>query len=446
MLAAGLFYALALSYAHANYLNPVWEYYYFTYSPPGPAGYALILMLTSIGALWMPLRAHSASSIVLIMLYIVVYVPTIVITLGLRPLSDNPHVFLVIALCVCFTYVCVLVGSRSNANRDGMKVPSKQFEVGLVIAWIVCTIVLLASYGSIMRFAGLDEIYEQRAAASDANVLLAYTRTYYSDVFSSALIALGLTKPKKLYLALGFAGCLMTYMIAAQKTIFLLPLVIPALYVMLKSRHRFLGSTAFLVTVLSFSVIVAVRHYEDNILAFIYSGEFVLRTLAIPGSTLSEYSEVFGNDGYTWWSHVKGISLLISPPVHFASHPAWPGLGYIVGEYFHGRAEVNENANLFASDGVAAAGVFGMWAISTVLAIYLRVLDRATRGWNPRLAVLLIFPLANDLTNGPLFTVLLSFGGIFWVVFARFFTTPKAAPPTASRRPRRCGIGVLSPN
>jgi hypothetical protein len=138
--------------------------------------------------------------------------------------------------------------------------------------------------------------------------------------------------------------------------------------------------------------------------------------LGLPGLTFSQYYDLFSAGGFTWWSHIKGLSLLIPAPEAYVEDAAWPNLGYMIGDRLYGSIEYNANANLFSGDGVAAAGPLGVGLIAIVLAIWLVWLDRLSQGWNRGFAILVILPIGLSLTNGHLFTTLLSFGGLFWMV------------------------------
>ena len=83
LLLATWLYSISLSRAHSGYLNEYWEYYGFTYRPMNLIDIFLSFGLITIGAIAMPISYTRASSIVLMLLYIVVYVPTITLTMAL---------------------------------------------------------------------------------------------------------------------------------------------------------------------------------------------------------------------------------------------------------------------------------------------------------------------------------------------------------------------------
>jgi hypothetical protein len=153
----------------------------------------------------------------------------------------------------------------------------------------------------------------------------------------------------------------------------------------------------------------------DNAVAGLVSLYIVFRTVAVPGAMFWQYHDVFAASGHTWWSNVKGVSSFVEAPRAFLGDPNWPQLGYIVAAEVLGM-DSNSNANLFAYDGLAAAGAPGVLVVCLVFGAWLLLLDRLARRFDPRFTVLVSTPIAFALTNGSLPTILLSFGGLFWLV------------------------------
>jgi hypothetical protein len=124
-------------------------------------------------------------------------------------------------------------------------------------------------------------------------------------------------------------------------------------------------------------------------------------------------------EGFTFWSHVRGLDLVVPVPASFVGDPAWPALGRVMGDRVYGSADVNANANLFSGDGVAAAGAVGVMVMGILFTAWIVMIDRVSARWDRRFALLVIVPVALSLTNGHFFTTLMSFGGLFWLgVFA----------------------------
>ena len=111
---------------------------------------------------------------------------------------------------------------------------------------------------------------------------------------------------------------------------------------------------------------------------------------------------------------------MVAQPAAYLTDPSWPNLGYMVGDRVYGNSAVNANANLFAWDGLASAGALGVLVIGVIAAAWLRMFDLMSRSVNKEFVILVTLPLAMTLSNGSLFTVLLSFGGLFWLAIFWF--------------------------
>ncbi len=425
VLASWLF-AGAIHFVHLAYLHPVWEYYGFTLAPLGASEFFLMAALVTYGALSMPKFIDSPSAVVLLMLYVVVYVPAIVITLSLDTNRLERYLVSLLTLAIAFGVSCLAARAKSSTPAS-THLPDCRFIRAVFIGWVILCALLIAAYLPIMTFSGLDDIYAQRAAGASTNIWMGYAQTYFGNVASPALIALGLTKSRLRWVLVGTAGCVIIYMINAQRTIFLLPIAMIGLDRLLTSKRPLLHTTAFPMLLLAALVVWATMFNEDNVVASILALFLVFRTLSIPGLTFSQYHDLFATEGYTWWSHIKGLDLFIPPPPLLAKDPSWPGLGYIVGDRVYSNVENNVNANLFSGDGLAAAGPFGVIVIGLVFAMWLMALNRATRSWDARFSTLVALPLGIALTNGHFFTTMLSFGGIFWLLVFYFYKPPSGA-------------------
>ena len=419
LLFATWIYTFALHVAHVKYLNPAWEYYGLTYRPVDLSEAAIMAFLVTFAAMVLPIKLARASSVVLLLLFAVVYVPTVVITLGLDEDRIERYGFSLLTLGLAFGIAC-MAGRLPTRREHAAQLPGVIFTRVFLWIWLVCCVVLVYSYSSIMTMAGLDDVYEQRAAGASTSLLISYMQTYFSNVLSPALIALGLIQRKYWVVLIGVVGCVIMYMITAQRTIFLLPFVIIGLHYFLKSGRAILRSSAFPLFLLTILVLLCATYYADNSVVSFFATYLVFRTLALPGLTFSQYFDAFGTYGLTWWSHIKGFDLFISAPDFFASNPSWPNLGFIVGELAYGNVENNVNANLFSGDGLAAAGPVGVLVIGVVFAVWIVLLDRVTRGWDNTFAILVTLPLGLSLTNGHLSTMMLSFGGLFWLLIFQF--------------------------
>lgn len=408
----------ALNFAHANYLYPVHEFWGFPFYPMGVVEWLFLISATAVASLTLPHYVNRPSALVLLILYLLVYLPSLTITLATKPDALDSYGYELVALV--FGFGCVGIGTRafahSNRGRSQRVLLGRQSQVFLLLVFLALFFFILFSFRDVIRFVGLDDIYVQRAAGRSRNLLEAYSQTYLGYVFSPAVFAIGLLRKNYIFLALGMAGFALMFGVTAERSIFLLPLAIAGLHLIMRSRLASKALASW--TILSLAVVVMIAvYFEGSHRAFeVLALYLVFRVVAIPGSMFWQYSDVFSGVGQTYWSNVTGVSLLIDVPTVFAGAQNWPQLGYLVAREIL-NLESNSNANLFAYDGIAAAGAMGILAASFFLGSWLVVLDRVTKGADPVFVLLITFPMAFSLTNGSVFSLMLSFGGFFWIAF-----------------------------
>ncbi len=420
LVCAALFYGYSIHYAHVAYLNPVWDYFGFTYVAPHALDLVLMTTLIVAGAMLLPPELVRPSSIIVLLLFTIVYVPTVVLTLSLE--SNRLELYTPSLLMLALGFAAASLGARFRFSQAlEARVPGDTFVFVIFLFWAACCAVLVVNYYDVMTLVSESDVYRQREAGAATSLAMGYVQTYFSDVLSPALIAVGLVKRRWTIACIGTAGCVLMYMITAQRTVMLLPVAMLAVNFALTIRWSFARTASALLVVLGITMIYASAYYKDSAAATLLSIFLVNRTIAFPGLTLSLYYDLFSVNGFTWWSHVKGFDLLVSPPAAYWNDRAWPNLGLMVGDRTFHNVTMNANAHLFAGDGVAAGGAVGVLVVGLALAAWLAWLDYTSRGWDRRFALLVLVPVALALTNGHLFTTLLSFGGLFWMVVFHFF-------------------------
>lgn len=423
---SALFYAYVIHYAHTEYLNPIWEYYGFTYRPVDIYDIFFITCLILCGSIFLPLKLERPSSIILLLLFLIVYIPSIVITMGLNAERISVYGGILVALGFGFSLICYI--TKINCKRQQFNeliFPGKRFIAAFLLAWLLFCVVLISTNYSIMRISALDEIYFQRELGASQSLLMGYIQTYFTSIINPTLIALGLKKNQWILVVIGAIGCLIMYMITAEKSTFMLPFIIITLYLFLNKNILILKSNVFFINIFSLIALYAVTNYQESNTANFISLYFVFRTLSLPGLCFSQYFDLFNTYGFTFWSHVKGLDFIISTPYSYANDPLWPNLGHMIGDRIYSNSENNANANLFSGDGVAAAGSFGIVVISIVFSIWLYFFDLLSRKWSENFVLLVTVPLALKLNNGHFFTTMLSFGGFFWIIVFYLYKSSK---------------------
>lgn len=414
-----LIYAIMFYLSYRHYISVEWGYTGLLFRDLFFGEILVFFLLIAVQGWLMPQFIVTPGSIILWALTVFVFVPSILITpmIGER----DPSTYYAALLSMTFIMFIASFFAKAQLSIEDNPPPSVRFFGGFFVIFVISTVVLFYKYKDIMSFSSIDDVYFQRFAASDASGggLIGYIRTYYLYVFSPLLFSSIFIEKRYWPLSIfGFGGFILTYYIDASKISLIIPIIILAFNVILKFGHKRIwllnAGMAFLTAA---STLLAIFYPAYKLIADL----ILFRSIAIPGQKFAQYADVFDARGYTWWSHVRGISSVVAPPVNFTNDPDWPSLGLIVGAEFHGAASrTNLNANLFAGEGIAAAGSIGVLIVGVAMILYIQAFDAAARGWNRNLVAFISLPLALALTNTHLSTLLLSFGGIFWLVALNF--------------------------
>jgi len=434
LLCAVLFYGFSISVSHALYLSSEQAYWgFFQPSLDGSKIVAMIMML-SVTTLAMPVNFNRASSVILLLLFLLVFVPAIVINLENFDDSLERYGFLMGALALGMTLLFASVRAfGSEPSATPLFVPSKKVASFFFLAWLFCCALLLAIYHDSMSLQSLGDVYDQRAKGAATSLGVGYVQVYFAFLINPFLFAYGLAKHRWPAVALAMCGFLIAYMITAERTVFLLPFAMFLIYQAV--RLRFLTIRHVTALIMGFSTLtLMIALFWRSVGALEKLGfYFLTRLLAYPGVFVAQYYDLFSRLGYTYWSHVSGVNRIVDAPNLLEYDGKWPILGRMLAERSF-NVESNSNASLFATDGAAALGPVGIIVISILLACWLILLDRASRNWNRRFVLPLLLPVALALVNASLFTVLLSFGGIFWTLF--FYGSRVSADPAAPIKPK----------
>ncbi len=387
------------------------------------------ILLVSAVAMLVPLTISRVSSMFLVSMYVVVFIPTIAVTLSSHD-KNGHYVYLACVFTISFMIPCILtlLGTADASGKSAEKLPdnavdqefSSFFDSIIIVLWASSAVILLARYGNLISFVGIEDTYAQRSAGAAQTTFDGYVQTYFLAVFSPYMLARGLMSSASMYrviwLGAGFAGFIIMYGINAQKVALALPAILVAFYLVERFRLDFLRRTSFLIGLACLLAGAAYANYLAAGDGTAIDAVILHRAIGAVAITLPQYFDLFSENGYTWWTHVKGVSSIIAEPPGWTSDPRWPELGYMVGDHVYGDPLHNVNANFFVSDGVAAGGYIGMIVIGSIYGAWLVVIDRLSMRLDRTLVLLMLMPLAITQTNGPFFTTMLSFGGIFWTV------------------------------
>jgi hypothetical protein len=141
------------------------------------------------------------------------------------------------------------------------------------------------------------------------------------------------------------------------------------------------------------------------------SSILMMRTVANGGLLAMQYFEFFSMNPQTNYTHINVVNALTG---------AYPypgtGLGHVIGRYFYGY-EMNANASFWATDGIAAAGLYGVLLATVGCSLVFVALNTFTRRYEPLYVVLCLLPFSVSLLNTSLFSSLWSGGALLLLVF-----------------------------
>jgi hypothetical protein len=284
-----------------------------------------------------------------------------------------------------------------------------------ITGWIILFVLLIAKYHDVMKFSALDSIYQQRELTGAVGSFWGYAQLYFTFFCSTLLMAYGLNNKKWLWYAVGCTGYFVMYLITAEKAQLLFPLFFIGINYLVaaeKNAFKLITNSIFVIAVLIFFVI----YLSERFVIFDFAGFYLFtRIIATPSQFILDYYDFFSTNGYTYFSQIRGMSLLIDPPSIYGLHPKWPQLGWIIGSEFH-DIESNSNATFLASDGAASLGVLGIFIVTLVLCVYLVIINHLSRKFPKSFWSVIFAQQAFILISGSFFSLLLSFGGLLYLL------------------------------
>lgn len=361
------------------------------------------------------------SDLFLFVFNILLLAPTLALGIGVNSLGVEQKAILFLALT--FSFLIIRLAGRFGRGGEffycgsGMR---KSTVYAVLFAWLVIYLALLVKYHSVMRFSSASLIYEQRELTSDVGGLWGYMQLYSTYVFSTLLMAHGLSSNRWRYFIIGSFGYFFMFLVTAEKAHLMSPVFFMTVYYIVGKNIKLTNAASAFLLCASVTMLGVV--FLGDIIAFFDLAGFYIfaRIIAVPGQFILDYYEFFSSNGYTFFSQIRGFDLFVDVPAVYSSNPKWPQLGWIVGAGFHG-IESNSNATFLASDGLASMGGGGMLIMSFVIFVYLVVLNFLTRRGARVFWAIIFAQQAFMLVSGSLFSLMLSFGGFFYLLF--FFSS-----------------------
>lgn len=406
-------YILAVHYAYVAYISPTFEYAHYTYLSPD-----LIKIITTYFLTWSVVLAHRdtqhPSQAAAGLIYVLCYVP---IQLSLLFTVERDYWYICTAqLALAFSMGLIFLFSRSGPAPKQAEVSGfKALDLGLGLLTITTIILIVIANREHMRLVSFADVYEIRSesASIPSNPLVNYLTSWTSYCFISYFYARGIIYKKILHLGIGLVGSLVLYMATGAKvSLLLLPATIGIL-ALWRNGPGFLART--LLVLISLILILVIFIPDDGI--FVWKSILLVRIIGNSGWVASKYFEYFEINGYTYYTHIGPINSI------FKSYPYGDFLlGQVIGIEYSGSAAANFNASFWASDGFAAAGIWGILIITIPVLILLYFINKLMLNFNTRFALAWNTGFFVAMLNLPLSVALLSGGALITLILSWYIS------------------------
>jgi hypothetical protein len=401
---AALF-TLAFHAMYVAYLVPVWKYWGFRYYPADWPWIAFTFCISVLPAAWLVVHMRRPSHLIVWVLYLTVYVPSVMVPVFTRYERDSKTASLLLCMLAGFFLMDRITRLKPIQLPRISAEDSLMWSIAMIVAIALTAYVLVSASGGI-RMVNFSDVYAYRTE-NQQDGFINYAELWLVSVFYPLMITRGLDRRRWKLVVLGSAGQLFLYSVMAMKSVILsVPLFLVVYFVVRRARNYAgivvpAGATALIGIAFLTSLI-------DAPWAFMVGAVVLMRTFGTPGLCTYQYDEFFQNNPWTYLSHAKGFNLIVHYPY---DRPIY----FEMGRYFYNAPELSNNTHFFAQDGIASFGLLGIIAISALAGLIFWILDSAAQGHSRLFSCLLVVYTSINVANVSLFTSLIS-GGVVLIV------------------------------
>jgi hypothetical protein len=431
LVASTLLYILINIYNYYYYLTPVWGYQGFpefnsdrSMGPLISAGLSCIIF----SAIY-PRQITFYSRFVVWFLFFFVFVPSVIIV-AMQGFPADAGYFLIACLTVSLYLIAFIPEGLANAKwrhaacykntlisihntlTSATRGFNSKFEFNLIIVFILFSAALLVFYANVIAVVAITDVYDQRDIVSEYSpnkTLAAYSLQWLIRVIAPLMIAIGIIHRRRFIKYLGFFGLLIGFFVTGSKFIvFLIPLMYAVHYFVLRKDKIVAEDIGKLLAGIMAAMLLLIEIYGEEVegLVGLVLSQVVKRAFSINGMTLGSYYDFFVNNPnpFTFYSHLGPVSWLIDYPYGEF------GIGQVVGHFQVGLYTYDMSAGFWSTDGIAAAGYFGLVLIGLILGVILAIFNRWSANTNLSLLCLSSLGCVWMLADTSVFRVLLSGG------------------------------------
>jgi hypothetical protein len=413
-------YLQILTNVYIERISVTWAYEGLRYSPP-PAGLQSVTwVLAFLPALWLPVALNRPSQVVYWFVYVVVYVPTCVLTLFSSTIQPELLVRFLVCLAICF-FGLGQIYRLPLLQLPQCVLPPLPFWAAMAAFGLVCYAVILSVSGLHLSLVSIEDVYGLRSdyesAVDDFGPILGYVVTWQVSLINPFLIAYGLARKSGLWLALGVGAQVLMYAITGFKLALFSGGIMAFILLALVSRGRWFGIWLLAAVV---ALIVFAVDFDALTESNLWTALLVNRTFALPGVLTGYYFEFFTRNPQA----LLGDSIFRT----FVRYPYDVGIPAVIGSMYPIGTWANAN---FWADAYANFGYVGLFVFTFLLAVVLHAFDSVSERHGLVLPALLSANAASILVNGALLTSLLTNGLGFMI--ALLYVMPRTETHRISR-------------
>lgn len=368
-------------------------------------------------------KIDNAATFMCLFMYLFIYVPFIH---GLFTIYgiNNITLYSYCAVLCLFFLIYFGIGKFQLLKKNIEFKPSFPFKY---VEWcaILLTILFVAVRASSMHFVNiftqLDVLYEMReenaSGLGDMGFILYIQGSLYGAFYPFMLVCY---LHQKCFFKTGLVllGYFLLFMADMQKLTFLMPFALIGLYYLIKYKENIICNrlhSYIIVGITVLSVVLFIFQSNDNEILFTLLSIVLLRTVCVVGWLSQMYFHFFQDNPYTFYSHINVINTITN------NYPYDSPLGRAVA-----YGTQNANANLFLTDGMAAAGLPGIIFIGFVFFIILLFINSISYRYHKSDLFVIALPALSFILNVSIFTALLSDGFLMLVIILMFTECPIA--------------------
>jgi hypothetical protein len=398
-------------YSYIDFLNRYFDYAGFEYYEKNIFELIFALTITFIPCIFY--KEGKISSFISIFIYTLLYIPIIFCFTFIPKIIDVRNYGMQISFflgMVSFFKIGNIKTDSSISLKNALFSPKVILIVSLALSVITAVI-----FRDNLKFVSFEDVYDLRESSnkvSGGSALLGYMNVWMMNFFMPACLSYGIVFKKKLYSLAGIIIAVVLYTATGAKIAILFPLV----YLFFDFLYRKdLIKNFYSLLVYSISGIVVVSLillyvFPENTSVFMLNSVLLSRTIGNGGLLTYWYDVFFENHQNTFYSHINVINAVTG------LYPYDRELGLVVGGAFWDE-KMNANANFWATDGIAGAGLIGVIIINIILSLILYLLNIVSANYNKLFVILLFLPFISMFLNTSTFTALLSGGAFLSILF-----------------------------